>query len=100
MNVIPFPASAPGASTIHEELRMLRELVDLVPGEDNRDAVLAQIEVLTHRMDRDAVLAEYEDAYACVLSSAMDAAEWLFGEAPPPSDGWRSMLPVPENGMN
>lgn len=82
---------------IDEELEALRELRDQVPatsvfGDDNQEAIDAQLEVIAHNMTELRVLDAYEDEDNYTLSAALNALRWLREDDDPVSESWREML--------
>jgi hypothetical protein len=78
---------------IEGELRALHALLNNVPpktvfGDDNRQAIRAQIRVLEERMDFEAVADEFEDKGDYILSNATDALRWLEDHDEPVSMSW------------
>jgi hypothetical protein len=86
---------------IQSEVAKLRDLLPRVRrrsafGDDNREAIQAQIDVLTGLMDLDAVDAAWGDSTADEYSdslhqNAIDAFDWYSGlsDEPAPSEGWQ-----------
>ena len=62
-------------------------------GDDNHDAIDAQIEVLNCHMSEDRVYREYQDGESHVFDSALEAAEWMAGEndGGSPSEEWECL---------
>lgn len=83
---------------IAEELRILRVLINRVPrttafGDDNQAAIRAQIQLIEHRMDFDAVNDAFDDEPDYTLSNAYDALQWLEGDDDdPPSEAWKKLI--------
>jgi hypothetical protein len=60
-------------------------------GQNNHNAIDAQIKTLTERLDEDAIDDLYDDMEmdSYDRDSAYEAVEWMSGEEPmPPSEGW------------
>jgi hypothetical protein len=83
---------------IQAEVSRLWSLVNVIPelspeGDDNREAIEAQLSVLTDELSLLQVLVEFDvestDAY--VLGAALQAAIWLQKGGEPPSRGWLAM---------
>ena len=84
---------------IDEELENLRELRDQVPpqtvfGDDNQEAIDAQIRVIEERMDYNEAFEAFEDMGDYILSNAQDAIRWLVDDDEPVSDSWRELAGV------
>lgn len=87
---------APTDKQIEAEIKKLQEMKPRVPhhtafGDDNHEAIDAQLVVLRERLDEDAVLAKQDDGEwnEHTSSIARDAANWLNGdEKDAPSVGW------------
>ena len=89
---------------IQAELAKLREMQPRVRrcnafGDDNREAVSVQIEVLDKRLDLDSIDAAWGDSTADEYSdhlhqAAIDAHDWYSGlsDEPPPSEGWLGLV--------
>lgn len=82
---------------ITAEIAALNSLRERVPthtlfGEDNQARIDAQIEVLQDEMDDDEIYDRWadvgEDPNETILSDALDALDWLNGDAPAPSADW------------
>lgn len=95
-------ASASDASSIrshHEidgELFRLYQLLRTTPalsafGENNHDAIKVQIAVLRGELNTEQAAELFDNAHQHTLSSALNAAEWLRGDVPAPSEGWHQM---------
>jgi len=95
----------PTDAEIKAEIKALRELQPHVRrtnafGDDNQEAIGAQIYVLEQRMDNDELYDRYEprddnreDTSEHKLEHALDAHRWMTGEGDgeKPSDGWRTL---------
>lgn len=82
---------------IQEELTALGDLLNEIPttssfGDNNQEAINAQIRVISYRMTVDELLSEYEDEVDYTLSAAMDALRWLRDDDEPASESWNEML--------
>ncbi len=82
---------------IEEELEALEELTNKVPpanafGDDNQEAISAQIRVIRERMDFEDVIDEFEDEGDFILSSATDAWRWLHQDDEAASEGWAELV--------
>lgn len=80
-----------------EELYVLNDLLNNVPqystfGDDNHQALAAQIKVITEGMTKDQMLEEYEDGEDYTLYAALDAYEWMHEDGDPVSEGWTVMI--------
>ena len=78
---------------IEEELEALRNLRGQVPpqtafGDDNQEAIDAQVRVIEELLDCDETLEAFEDMGDYVLSNALDAVRWLRDDDEPVSEGW------------
>lgn len=64
--------------------------------DDHHAAIDAQIEVLTQRMDSDAVAAAFDEAADNVREEALDAHDWMHGlqgnDMLQPSVNWQSLV--------
>jgi hypothetical protein len=98
----PSPLFTFAQVTVQAEVSLLWTLVDVIPalslrGDDNREAIEAQLSVLVDELDLLQVLVEFDrkstDAY--VLRAAIHAAVWLQEGGEPPSTGW---LQLASNG--
>ena len=86
-------------SAIANELLVLNGLLTRVPptsafGDDNHEAITAQIRVITEGMTENQMLEEYEDEDLYILSAALDAYEWMQEDGEPVSEGWREMVAI------
>ena len=81
------------------EISLLRRLSAQIPsntafGNSNEQALAAQIEVLRHHLDQEAVKHRYDsesvDSYVYVC--ALFASEWLYTNELAPSEDWLTML--------
>ena len=84
---------------VEKEVRTLTEMKPKVPhhsmfGDDNHEAIDAQISVLTHQQSEDDIYTLYEeDGTSHVLDSALDAYRWLKGEEDTaPSADWKGLI--------
>ena len=82
---------------IDAELQRLHELHPIIPpqtyfGDDNKECVAEQIQVITRRMTFEQVTDKYEDEADYLMSAVLNAYEWLNDGAAPPSDDWYGML--------
>jgi hypothetical protein len=91
----PSPLFTFAQVTVQAEVSLLWTLVDVIPplsltGDDNREAIEAQLSVLVDELDLLQVLVEFDrkstDAY--VLRAAIQAAVWLQEGGEPPSTSW------------
>jgi hypothetical protein len=85
------------AAEIAAEPIALNELLSQVPpttcfGDDNREAINAQIRVIEENMTLDKLLMEYEEGNAHIFNSALDALEWLSDDGLPLSEHWSEMV--------
>lgn len=93
----------PTPDQIENELNKLREYQPKVKqftafGDNNREAVLAQIRVLEERMDEDGVYETLEtEGYSdYAIDSAIEAVQWLNGtscEDTSPAESWKTLVP-------
>lgn len=79
---------------IDAELFRLYQLIRAVPmltafGDNNHDAIRAQIAVLRGLMTTDEAVERYEDGHDYLLAAALDAVEWLRDTSEPLSLGWQ-----------
>lgn len=84
---------------IEDELNALKELRNNVPpqtafGDNNQDAIDAQIKVIENRMTFEEVIDEFEIDGDYILSNAQDAVRWLRDDDEPVSDSWRDLVGV------
>jgi hypothetical protein len=82
---------------IEDELANLKNLRDKVPqltafGDDNQEAIDAQVRVIEERLDYEDVLEEFEEEGDHILSHALTALEWLEEDDVPPSEGWAELV--------
>lgn len=82
---------------VEEELSALCNLADIVPqytafGDDNQEAINAQIKVIRERMSFEDVLYEFEDERSYTLSAAQDALRWLRDDDEPVSAAWMELV--------
>ena len=82
---------------ITDEVRKLQGLRSRVPqhgmlGNDNREAIDAQLRVLKENLSKEQVIEEFEGPDDYILSNALDAAEFLEGDGAACSEGWEDML--------
>lgn len=99
---------APTVAEVAAEIEKLREMMPYIRqttgfGDDNHEAIDAQICVLKERMGNDDIYDRYQpqnddgtpdesgnDSH--MLNNALEALQWLEGEtAEKPSDGWKSL---------
>lgn len=97
---------APTKDQIEKEIQTLKEMMPNVRktsmfGDNHHDAIDAQVEVLKEDLDEDEIDQRYggtDDETSAekplnVLESALDAFNWLSGEAKdPPSKEWKDLL--------
>jgi hypothetical protein len=81
---------------IEEELGALNDLRAQVPpktafGDDNQDAIDAQIRVIEQRMTFEEAIDEFEEDGDYILSNAQDAVRWLVDDDVPVSESWREL---------
>lgn len=81
-----------------DELQALRELEGRVPeagddGEDNRERIGAQINVIDSVLTREQIREMYEHDEG-VLTAALDAESWLRQDDDPPSTKWAEEMEV------
>lgn len=98
---MPTTSNPRSEAEIQAEIDKLLSLKDKVRarsmfGDDNRQAIAAQIKVLQQRMTRDQVEAEFgddgieEDHSESIYTAAVDAFDWYQGlsDELPPSESW------------
>lgn len=63
-------------------------------GDNHHDAIDAQVEVLTAKMDENTVYVQYsdEDTEGNVFEAALDATAWLHKNGTLPSTGWEDLV--------
>ena len=98
-NLIRFPQKSNIRSTqeVDAEVSRLYQFIDKVParsafGDDNQEAIKAQIEVIAKRMTLEQVTTQYKDAGDYILSAAWDAERWLREHDEPTSKGWSELV--------
>jgi hypothetical protein len=63
-------------------------------GDDNHEAIDAQLHVLSNKLTESDIYANYEDEESDnthVLDSALDAYRWMQGEEVAPSESWEGL---------
>jgi hypothetical protein len=80
---------------VQAEISLLWALADLFPSSrtaegDHREAIEAQVCVVTDELTISQVFAEFENESTdnCILQAALQAALWLEKGGEPPSTGW------------
>jgi hypothetical protein len=81
---------------IAKELRTLRSLISRVPsetifGDDNQEAIEAQIKVIKENMDFEEAVDMFEGQGTHTLSNAVDAVRWLWDDDEPVSQSWSDL---------
>jgi hypothetical protein len=89
---LPKKSHACTPNEIDVELRKLYGLENRVPaitafGDNNQEAIQAQIEVIERNLSLAQVTDEYEDDDDYVMSGALGASEWLRNDGQAPSGG-------------
>lgn len=84
--------------TFHErqtELQALRELASAAheDGDDNRDAIDAQINTIDSVLTREEIHAEYEND-SLLLEAALEAEKWLREDDEAPSEVWAEQIRI------
>ncbi|MBW4039209.1 MAG: hypothetical protein HIU91_10105 [Acidobacteria bacterium] len=88
------------AAEIETELHALNGLRNQVPptsafGDDNHEAITAQIRVIREGMTYEKLVAEYEEGNAEIFNAALNALGWLYDDDTPPSDWWAALVEEP-----
>lgn len=83
---------------IDEELAVLKGLANEIPaqsaqGEDNHDAINAQIRVIEDDMSFEDMIVAYDDD-EFILSAAIDARRWLKDDDEPVSETWLELVTI------
>jgi hypothetical protein len=93
-------AHASPTRTCHEidgEIFRLYQFLSRIPvlsafGDNNHDGIRVQLRVLREQMTAEQLTDRYENASLYIFGAALNALDWLRGNAPAPSDGWAEML--------
>ena len=89
---------------IEEELNALKEVRSKVPtqtafGDNNQEAIDAQIRVVTEQMDFEEVIDQFEVDGDYILSNALDAVRWLEDDDLPPSESWDELAVLTDGAI-
>ena len=90
---------------IAEEVQALDNLREDVPpqtvlGDDNQAAIDAQLKVLTECMNEEEVVEAFEEQAEYVLSNALDAATWAWGDGSLCSDDWAALAAMQAEALS
>lgn len=84
---------------VTEELNLLNDLRHRVPsrttfGDDNQEAIDAQITVIEEWMTFEEAIDRFEEDGSYILSAALDAVRWLHDDDEPVSESWVDMVVI------